>query len=99
MNENRVIAQLSNSAGEKEQKYMFYCEGCKENHMFDERWSFNGDVGKPTPILSKAEPRPNQDYKLMTWIVFFKIRACAQTLADELKAPVEFRLYSIRCIA
>jgi hypothetical protein len=37
MNEKRVVAQLSNSAGEKEQKYMFYCEGCKQNHMFDER--------------------------------------------------------------
>jgi hypothetical protein len=48
MNENRVVAQLSNSAGEKEQKYMFYCEGCKQNHMFDERWTFNGDIIKPT---------------------------------------------------
>jgi hypothetical protein len=33
MNENRVVAQLSNSAGEKEKKYMFYCEGCKLNHI------------------------------------------------------------------
>jgi hypothetical protein len=44
MNENRVVAQLSNSAGEKEQKYMFYCERCKQNHMFDERWMFNVDI-------------------------------------------------------
>lgn len=48
MTENRVVAQLSNSAGEKEQKYMFYCEGCNLNHMFDERWTFNGDFIKPT---------------------------------------------------
>jgi hypothetical protein len=41
-----------------------------------------------SPILSKAEPRPNQDYKPMTWIRFLKIRTWAQTLADELKAPV-----------
>jgi hypothetical protein len=45
---NRVVAQLSNSAGELENKYMFYCEGCKENQMFDERWTFNGDFVKPT---------------------------------------------------
>jgi hypothetical protein len=48
MPENRVVAQLNNSAREKEQKYMFYCEGCKENHMFDERGTFNGDIIKPT---------------------------------------------------
>jgi hypothetical protein len=43
---------------------------------------------KHSPILLKAEPRPNQDYKPMTWIRFLKIRSWAQTLADELKAPV-----------
>jgi transcription initiation factor IIE alpha subunit len=48
----RVVAQLSNSAGEEEQKYMFYCEGCKENHMFDERWTFNGDCDRPTFLPS-----------------------------------------------
>jgi hypothetical protein len=41
-----------------------------------------------SPILSKAESLPNQDYKPMTWIRYLKIRAWAQTLADELKAPV-----------
>jgi hypothetical protein len=39
MNENRVVAHLSNSAGEKEQKYMF---------SFNEGWTFNGDFVKPT---------------------------------------------------
>jgi hypothetical protein len=34
-----VVAQLSNSAGENKQKYMFYCEGCKGNHMVIEGWT------------------------------------------------------------
>jgi hypothetical protein len=46
--ENRVVAQLSNSAGDKEQKYKFYCEGCKQNHMVNEGWTFNGDYERPT---------------------------------------------------
>lgn len=28
--------------------YMFYCPGCKYYHVFDQRWSFNGDFKKPT---------------------------------------------------
>lgn len=41
-----------------------------------------------SPILSKNEPRPNQDYKQMTWERFLKLRKWAQTVSDELQAPV-----------
>lgn len=41
-----AVAKLVNSAGVKE--YRFYCEGCKQNHMVNEGWTFNGDFVKPT---------------------------------------------------
>ena len=28
--------------------WMFWCPGCKMNHSFDSRWTFNGNVDKPT---------------------------------------------------
>lgn len=28
--------------------YMIFCPGCKTGHKFDKRWTFNGDMEKPT---------------------------------------------------
>lgn len=28
--------------------YTFYCPGCKHSHMFNEEWTFNNDMEKPT---------------------------------------------------
>jgi hypothetical protein len=28
--------------------YVVYCPGCKSNHLYDSRWTFNGDYEKPT---------------------------------------------------
>jgi len=28
--------------------YIVFCPGCKHDHPFDSRWSFNGDFEKPT---------------------------------------------------
>lgn len=28
--------------------YYFYCPGCKCSHVFDSRWTFNGDLERPT---------------------------------------------------
>ena len=33
---------------EGSKRYFFYCPGCKQYHMFDSRWQFNGDMDKPT---------------------------------------------------
>lgn len=27
---------------------MFYCPGCQTHHMYDQRWTFNGNVETPT---------------------------------------------------
>jgi hypothetical protein len=28
--------------------YLFFCPGCQELHQYDNRWTFNGDMDKPT---------------------------------------------------
>lgn len=30
------------------QRYVFFCPGCKRVHFFSDRWSFNGDMENPT---------------------------------------------------
>jgi len=41
--------------------YIIYCQGCKNHHAFDDRWTFNGDFEKPTfspsMLVNKNEPR------------------------------------------
>jgi hypothetical protein len=85
--ENRVVAQLSNSAGEKENKYMFYCEGCKQNHSFDERWTFNGDIVKPTftPSLLYNASVPNRPtcHSYVTDGKIQYLNDCTHTLAGQ----------------
>ena len=38
---------INNSSG-KFGGYLIFCPGCKTHHLFDSRWSFNGDFEKPT---------------------------------------------------
>ena len=33
---------------ESPSRYMVFCPGCKRAHVFDSRWTFNGDMEKPT---------------------------------------------------
>lgn len=40
----QVSAYLRRATG----AYMHWCPGCKELHQLPDRWSFNGDVNKPT---------------------------------------------------
>lgn len=35
-----------NSQGQ--QRYLIFCPACKHGHVFDTRWTFNGDYEKPT---------------------------------------------------
>lgn len=28
--------------------YLIFCPGCQRHHLFDSRWTFNGDFEKPT---------------------------------------------------
>jgi len=41
-----------------------YCPACKTHHVFDSRWTFNGDFEKPTfspSMLIKTGPYPTVD--------------------------------------
>jgi len=39
---------------------IIYCQGCKTHHVFDSRWTFNGDFEKPTfsPSMLVNQHRP-----------------------------------------
>ena len=39
--------------------FVFFCPGCKELHHYDPRWTFNGDMERPTFTPSLLHPRPN----------------------------------------
>ena len=42
-----LLKELNNPIGEE--RYAFYCPGCKHYHVYTvPRWSFNGDLEKPT---------------------------------------------------
>ncbi|WP_156290779.1 DUF6527 family protein [Oceanobacillus salinisoli] len=47
-----------------DERYMFYCEGCKRNHAFNNAWQFNDDFDKPTvsPSLKVTMPYKGVDY-------------------------------------
>jgi hypothetical protein len=40
---------------------MFFCPGCKYGHSFDQRWTFNGDLVRPTfepsLLVNQHEPK------------------------------------------
>lgn len=43
---------------------MFYCQGCKEYHVINDSWSFNGDFDNPTispSILVTGTIHPTDD--------------------------------------
>lgn len=44
--------------------YMIFCPACQCGHLFDSRWTFNGDFEKPTFRASMLIPgRQNPPYK------------------------------------
>ncbi len=42
------MAKVANFGDDENPAWMFYCPGCDVSHCFDKRWTFNGDVEKPT---------------------------------------------------
>jgi hypothetical protein len=41
-------AEIINNSDGKPGGVIIYCPGCKQYHVFDSRWEFNGDFEKPT---------------------------------------------------
>ena len=44
---DKVVHRASDSKGNHIGHFL-WCPGCNEPHMFDFRWTFNGDMDKPT---------------------------------------------------
>lgn len=38
--------------------YVIFCPGCNHGHVYDSRWTFNGDLEKPTFSPSYLAKRP-----------------------------------------
>jgi hypothetical protein len=43
-----IALECMDNDGVTHRGWMIFCPACKSGHMFDERWTFNGDVHKPT---------------------------------------------------
>ena len=42
------MAKVHADKHETTTNYIFFCPGCKCSHVVDARWTFNGDLDKPT---------------------------------------------------
>lgn len=45
--EKKVVLELKRRGGEHG-GYLIFCPACQFGHLFDSRWTFNGDFMKPT---------------------------------------------------
>jgi hypothetical protein len=55
-----MTAPIMRKIAGEEGHWLFWCPGCECAHSIDKRWTFNGDVHKPTiraSILTKGGPR------------------------------------------
>lgn len=43
-----VVQRFKPSSGAASDRWVFECPGCGCLHFFNERWTFNGDLEKPT---------------------------------------------------
>ena len=43
----KVVTKLTSDGG-KNPRHRIHCPACKCSHIFDERWTFDGDYDKPT---------------------------------------------------
>jgi len=55
--DRQIVQEITNQSGEHH-GWMVLCPGCKDTHIFDSRWTFNGDMEKPT---FRASMLVNQD--------------------------------------
>jgi len=84
-----VLAQFLNEPG----VFVFACPGCGCAHYVDERWTFNGDLVKPTiraSILVRGHEN-GEDYRCHSFVTDGKIKFlndCTHKLAGQ-TVPLE----------
>jgi hypothetical protein len=57
-------------------RYLFYCEGCKRVHSFNDTWQFDGNFDKPTisPSIKVTMQYKGTDYICHSFIKEGKIQ-------------------------
>ena len=71
--------------------YLIWCPGCKIPHVFDSRWSFNGDFDKPTFKPSMLVNKSYPESRCHSFVTDGEIRFlgdCAHELKDQ-TVPLE----------
>jgi hypothetical protein len=86
-----------NTSGGKFHGWMIFCPGCKFAHVFDSRWTFNGDQDKPTfkpSYLSygtENDPRQPRCHSFVTDGFIKFLSDCTHDLAGQtVELPDEF---------
>ncbi len=67
-------------------RYTFNCPGCKEHHVFNNTWKFNGDYEKPTVTPSLLVTNGNPLYRCHSFITDGRIQFlsdCTHELAGQ----------------
>lgn len=66
---NNKVTVLTNVA-ETETSYLIMCPGCNSGHLFDKRWTFNGDLLKPTfkpsMLVNAGHPEETRCHSFVT---------------------------------
>lgn len=59
-NELKIVRELTDTT-KTHKAYVIFCPGCQCGHAFDSRWTFNGDMTKPTfspsMLVNKDDPK------------------------------------------
>jgi len=56
------VTEVKDTKGEH-RGWMIFCPGCGHGHVYDTRWTFNGDMNKPTftpSYLSRCKSGPEK---------------------------------------
>ncbi len=61
-NKNKSLVRTLTNQDETATSYGIFCPGCERMHMFDKRWTFNGDFDRPTftPSMLVYQPNPEK---------------------------------------
>jgi hypothetical protein len=66
--------------------FVFYCPGCKGGHMYDSRWTFNGDMDKPTftpSLLYRGGENNTRCHMYLTQGMILFLSDCSHELAGK----------------
>ena len=86
---HKVVAKESGQL----EGYMIWCEACEQCHVFDARWTYNGDIDKPTFTPSLLVTHPNGELRCHSFVTDGKIKYlpdCSHAMAGQ---TVELQLF------